>query len=413
MEQHPQAYCIVELLTKKGFVAYYAGGWVRDFLLNHPSDDIDIATSASPEVIQSLFPKTIPIGIAFGVVLILMDGRQYEVATFREEADYKDGRRPSTMNFSTATPITDAHRRDFTINGMFFDPLTETVLDFVGGRKDIERKIIRAIGNPHERIQEDRLRMIRAIRLSCRLNFEIEAVTADAILQHSTELFPCVAIERVCQELAKGLAFNKLFPMLIKLHDFNLLSVIFPTLQHISRTEIIERLKPINNYPLTIPLIGFLLPLFPTASLEEQIELCKNLKLSNCNQKFVLFLFHMRTLCFSKTNRPPELVDWVYCYANPLSHNALQILAAHLPENERFLFLQNHDIKIKTLAESISRVETQTPVVNAAALMKKGVLPGKTMGLLLNKANQIAINEQITDPNLVIAKLQNLDIWPK
>src|SRR5690606_38252991 len=113
MEEHPQARLIVETLAHAGFIAYYAGGWVRDFLLNHPSDDIDIATNAPPETIQALFPHTVPIGISFGIILVIIDGRQYEVATFRQDLDYKDGRRPTKIEFTTA--IEDAKRPDFTI----------------------------------------------------------------------------------------------------------------------------------------------------------------------------------------------------------------------------------------------------------------------------------------------------------
>src|SRR5690242_9779786 len=127
MEEHPQARFIVETLGSAGYVAYYAGGWVRDFLLNHPSDDIDIATNAPPETIQALFPRTVPIGIAFGIILVIQDGRQYEVATFRQDLEYKDGRRPSKIEFATAAE--DAKRRDFTINGMFYDPLKDEILD--------------------------------------------------------------------------------------------------------------------------------------------------------------------------------------------------------------------------------------------------------------------------------------------
>src|SRR5262249_42065141 len=157
--EHPQARTIVETLTRAGYIAYYAGGWVRDLLLGHPSDDIDIATNAPPAVVQQLFANTVPIGLAFGIVLVLIEGREYEVATFRSDVGYTDGRRPSHVHFTSAKE--DAKRRDFTINGMFYDPLKQEVLDYVEGKEDLEKKLIRAIGDPHERIREDRLRMIR------------------------------------------------------------------------------------------------------------------------------------------------------------------------------------------------------------------------------------------------------------
>src|SRR5438105_13854856 len=134
MEEHRQARAIVGRLAAAGFIAYYAGGWVRDLLLKHPSDDIDIATNAPPETIQALFERTVPVGIAFGIVLVILDGKQYEVATFRQDFDYTDGRRPERVAFTTA--VEDARRRDFTINGMFYDPLKNEIIDYVEGQKD-------------------------------------------------------------------------------------------------------------------------------------------------------------------------------------------------------------------------------------------------------------------------------------
>lgn len=287
MEEHPQARIIVEKLQNAGFVAYYAGGWVRDFLLQHPSDDIDIATNAPPETVQALFPHTVPIGIAFGIILVIQGGHQYEVATFRQDLDYQDGRRPSRIAFSTAEE--DAQRRDFTINGMFYDPINEKIYDFVNGRKDLEARIIRAIGNPHERIKEDRLRMIRGIRLACRFGFTIEKKTQDAIHAHAKELFPAVAIERIVQEFEKSHLFRNLPKMLLMLHEFGLLYPIFPDMEEIAPPELAMRLEPLSRYPQAAPLIAFLLPLFPSYTLEQQLDLAKKLKLSNLEQQFVSF----------------------------------------------------------------------------------------------------------------------------
>jgi poly(A) polymerase len=409
MEEHKEARFIVDTLTQAGFIAYYAGGWVRDFLLNHPSDDIDIATNALPETIQALFPRTVPIGIAFGIILVIVDGRQYEVATFRQDFDYKDGRRPSRVAFSTA--IEDAKRRDFTINGMFYDPLKEEILDYVDGRKDLENKLIRAIGNPHDRIKEDRLRMIRAIRLSCRFDFAIEEKTLLAIEAHSKELFPSVAIERIWQEFTKGHAFGKLRPMLIKLDEFGLLSAIFPELENIPHSEIENRLHPVKNYPHTAPLIAFLLPLFPNSSLDEQIAVTKKCKLSNVEQQFVTFLFRANDLCSS--HRPVEPVEWAYFYSNAFSTVALQIIGAHLDSRHRDAFLKEHEERIESLSSSIERIRRHDPVVKSSDLMKAGIEPGKNMGALLQSADRISANQQLFDPEEIIALLKTSGLWPK
>ena len=123
---------IVKKLAAEGYIAYFAGGWVRDFVMGHPSSDIDIATNAEPTVILELFPKTIAVGLAFGIVIVVCEGHQFEVATFRRDISYKDGRRPETIAFTSAEE--DAKRRDFTINGMFYDPIEKVIIDYVGGK---------------------------------------------------------------------------------------------------------------------------------------------------------------------------------------------------------------------------------------------------------------------------------------
>ncbi len=387
MDEHPEARSIVETLAQAGFVAYYAGGWVRDFVLQQPSDDIDIATNAPPETIQALFPKTVPIGIAFGIILVIVGDRQYEVATFRQDFDYQDGRRPTRVEFTSAQE--DAKRRDFTINGMFYDPLRNEVLDFVGGREDLNRGIIRAIGNPHERIREDRLRMIRALRLACRFDFVIEPKTEAAIRSHANELFPAVAIERVVQELEKGKACGKLKELLSKLDEFGLLTVIFPDVKPLY----IARLK---HFPTDVPLIAFLLELFPSTSLDFQLSLCQFLKLSNADQQFVSFLFQ------AKHHPPQELSEWAHFYAHPLAPLCLTVLAAH----ESKTFLLEHETRKKKLSPSIERIRTHRPVVSSHDLMQIGIRPGKAMGILLKEAERIAINEGIEDKQKVFERLR-------
>lgn len=412
MEEHPQARYIVDVLGKAGFVAYYAGGWVRDFLLNHPSDDIDIATNAPPETIQALFPHTVPIGIAFGIILVIVEGHQYEVATFRQDVEYKDGRRPARIEFATA--VEDAQRRDFTINGMFYDPFRDEVLDYVKGKADLEAKLIRAIGNAHERIKEDRLRMVRGVRLACRFGFAIEAETEKAIRAHAKELFPAVAIERIWQEFTKGHDFGKLRPMLIQLHAFGLLEAIFPELEGVPLSEIESRLAPIKNYPFKAPVIASILALFPEESLSDRIALCKKLKLSNLDQQFAAFLTHARELLRADQDRERdiELCEWAYFYANAFAETSLQILSCHLTDERRLPFLRAHEERIAFLEKSIQRIRHHDPVVQSDDLIKAGIVPGKTMGVLLKEADRIAINEQLHSSAPIIQRLKQTPLWP-
>ena len=190
-------------LARAGHEVYFAGGCVRDRLLGRPVKDYDIATSARPDEVKAVYPKARGVGEAFGVMLVRHGGHTFEVATFREDGPYHDGRRPSEVSYSTAEH--DAKRRDFTINGLFEDPASGKTVDFVGGESDIAARLVRAIGDPHERIREDRLRMLRAARFAARLGFEIERATFDAVAAHAGEL-ASVSAERVGAELREMLA---------------------------------------------------------------------------------------------------------------------------------------------------------------------------------------------------------------
>jgi poly(A) polymerase len=191
---------IVAKLQQAGFAAFWVGGCVRDFLLGREPQDFDIATDAKPEQVEKLFHKTIPVGKKFGVIIVVENGIQFQVATFRAEADYQDGRRPEKVEFANAEA--DASRRDFTVNGLFYDPLTQKIHDWVGGEKDLRAKIIRTIGKPEERFGEDHLRMLRAVRFAARLGFEIEPGTFAAIQLLASKI-KIISAERVRDELIK------------------------------------------------------------------------------------------------------------------------------------------------------------------------------------------------------------------
>jgi poly(A) polymerase len=195
------ALSIIERLRAHGHAAYLAGGCVRDMLLHREPKDFDVATDARPPRIAELFPDALPVGAQFGVMLLHCQGLQVEIATFRSDHAYLDGRRPSAVTF-TPSAEQDARRRDFTINGLFLDPLGGEVLDYVGGRDDLAAGIIRAIGDPAERFAEDYLRLIRAVRFAARLGFEIEPRTLAAISAQAAAIAH-VAVERVREELIR------------------------------------------------------------------------------------------------------------------------------------------------------------------------------------------------------------------
>ena len=228
MIRHPAAEKIVQILTQAGHVAVYAGGCVRDALLQRPYPDVDIATSATPDQVQSLFPKASdPQGKAFGVIRLRIDEHVFEIATFRVDGPYLDGRRPSSITFTTAEE--DAKRRDFTINGMFFNPLQNQLLDYVAGQADLSAKIIRAIGDPVSRFTEDRLRLFRAIRFAVQLGFEMEPATWKALIQLSPSS-NVISPERVRDELIKIFTSPDPARGFDLLHQSGLLAVWIPEL---------------------------------------------------------------------------------------------------------------------------------------------------------------------------------------
>jgi poly(A) polymerase len=197
-----RAISIVRRLRQEGYQAYFAGGSVRDMLLGKQPQDYDIATEARPETVRRIFPETVPVGAQFGVILVILEGEPFEVASFRHDGAYLDGRHPSEVRYGTLEE--DVRRRDFTINGMVYDPLTDRIIDLVGGQSDLAQRRIRAIGDPIERFQEDRLRMVRAVRFAAGLGFVIDEATFAAIRRLAPTVTD-IAWERIGDELTRVL----------------------------------------------------------------------------------------------------------------------------------------------------------------------------------------------------------------
>ena len=240
---------IVQSLRQQGFQAYLVGGCVRDLLLKREPADYDIATSATPAQVMEIFPETYAVGAQFGVVLVpLPEERRtsanenapakshaVEVATFRSDLGYSDGRRPDEVRFSQ-DPREDVLRRDFTINGMLLDPLTNEVLDFVGGRDDLEAGIIRTVGDPEQRFGEDKLRMLRAVRFAARFEYKIDAETLAAI-QHRAHEIQMVSRERVRDELTKMLTEGHARRAFLLLDESGLLKEVLPEISRMKGVE--------------------------------------------------------------------------------------------------------------------------------------------------------------------------------
>jgi poly(A) polymerase len=216
---------IIRQLRKKGHEAYLVGGCVRDMVMKIEPSDYDIATSAPPVEIMKIFPHTEPIGVQFGVVLVIHRGHPFEVATFRSDDAYVDGRRPASVSFTDAR--TDVLRRDFTINGLLYDPEEQRVIDYVSGQTDIRDRIVRAIGDPQQRFSEDKLRLLRAIRFGARLGYSIEPATWDAVRRMAPEI-KRVSAERIREEIARILTEGQAATGFRLLHESGILPEILP-----------------------------------------------------------------------------------------------------------------------------------------------------------------------------------------
>ena len=235
-ERKQHALQVIQTLHQAGFLAFLVGGCVRDLLLNREPADYDVSTDATPDDVMRIFPKTYAVGAQFGVVLVAVgENETVEVATFRNDLGYSDGRHPDEVRFSK-TPQEDVQRRDFTINGLLLDPLTDEVLDYVGGRKDLEQGIIRTIGDPEKRFGEDKLRMLRAVRFASRFGYILEMNTMTAIQKLAPQISR-VSAERVRDELTKMLTEGKARLAFFMLYASKLLQQVLPEIAAMKGVE--------------------------------------------------------------------------------------------------------------------------------------------------------------------------------
>lgn len=381
------AQSIVKKLQKAGAIAYFAGGYVRDRLMGYPSQDIDIVTSFPLEKIRPLFTKTVDVGAQFGILLVIEEGHRFEVATFRKEKGYLDGRRPTKIELTH--PKEDAKRRDFTINGLFFDPISEIIYDFVEGKKDIQQKTIRAIGNPHDRFLEDRLRMLRAIRYATRFQFQIEHSTQEAIKVHASTLFPSVSVERVLNELEKMEKNGHLKEGLVEMQRLNLLQAIFPSLANIDLIEIERRLFHLPSLPLVL----LLKELLSHLSKEEKLSSIQFLRPKNEDMALLIFAEDLEDLLSSS-----DLQGRIFLYASPYFSPSFPLLSKELQA------LALDEIKIYDYA-ILNRKENRS-IIKADDLFKLGLTPGPALGKALKEAERLSIVLKTEEKELILEHLK-------
>ncbi|MBW8041859.1 MAG: CCA tRNA nucleotidyltransferase [Planctomycetes bacterium] len=365
---------VIKRLSRNGFQALLAGGCVRDMLLRRPASDYDVATNAQPDDVIKLFRRTLKVGAKFGVVIILLEDKQVEVATFRTEAGYADGRHPSVVKFTGAAE--DAGRRDFTINGMFYDPVKEKVIDYVDGRADLKKGLIRTIGKAKERFNEDYLRMLRAVRFSTQLGFAIEPTTWSAICSNAKKITK-ISGERIAIELEAILVNPNRSVGASMLTKSGLAKAIFPGFaKKYSEfaANVLDQLRKKVDFALALA------SLFAGCPTEFACQRCQILKLSRSRNKHIKFLL---------TNRGKLLDDQMALsrlkmvlagpYFQDLYELQRAIQKARPDGAEGITALTRLRKKIRDLGDVELRPK---PLLNGHDLIRLGAAPGPGLGQL-------------------------------
>jgi len=433
------AISIVKTLRQKGFQAYLVGGCVRDLLLEREPADYDVATSATPAQVMKIFPESYGVGAQFGVVLVPVPEDQrtsaeenatpkshaVEVATFRSDHGYSDGRRPDEVRFSQ-DPREDVARRDFTINGMLLDPLTNEVLDFVGGQQDLAAGIIRTIGDPELRFAEDKLRMLRAVRFAARFEYEIEADTL-ASIQHRVQEIQLVSRERVRDELTRMLTEGHARRAYLLLDESGLLRQVLPEISAMKGVEQPPEFHPEGDvFAHTLLLLDHLpSPCPPTLAwgallhdvgkpatfrrapdrirFDDHVdvgvkiaeEICQRLRFSNDDAKQVLALVdnHMR---FGHVTRMKESTLKKFLrlpgFEEHLALHRADSLASHRN-------LSTYEVIQKKLTEIPPQEIRPTPLMTGDDLIGAGYVPGPKFREILEAVEDAQLEGRVLSHN--------------
>lgn len=400
---------VCRTLRAKGFKALLAGGSVRDMLMTREPNDFDVATDATPDQVESLFPRAVAVGKSFGVIVLPQDGFDIEVATFREDLEYKDGRRPEGVKFST--PEADAKRRDFTVNALFLDPESNEVLDYVGGQKDLSARLLRTVGEPERRFTEDKLRLMRAVRFVAQLDFELETETHEAIVRMAPEI-SVVSRERVRDEIEKLLKVPGRVKGLSLLLSTGLLSAAFPeTAPFIwgEETDWLKRFESIGSRQLrmTTLLSLFLLPVFfGTGEKDFRDRHLKSLKLDNHSIDAIVFsLRHAKDLLSPSKLRKGELALLLRHRDADAALEFADVLAwssdARWPkENDRSTWIEN-------VARASQKTAPRDFFLTGDDLKAAGVSAGPWMGLLLKEAQMLQLEGALASRDAALEWLAN------
>lgn len=386
MTNRQAAIQIIRTLRKAGFEGLLAGGCVRDMLLGKKPKDHDVVTSAKPAEICKIFSRTIKVGAKFGVIIVLMDSQQVEAATFRAETGYTDGRRPDRVSFTSAKE--DALRRDFTINGMFYDPLKKEVIDYVGGKKDLNAKVIRTISDADERFSEDYLRMLRAVRFAAQLDFEIEKNTLNAIKKHAQRITK-ISGERIAAELESLSTAKKRENGVKLLIETGLAERIFPAFKNKSTAEF--AVKVFNFLPKETTFELAIASLFAACQTRDALENLKILKLSRNQLKHIKFLLEKRDFLLQSQMSLAQLKMIV---SEPYFEDLYSLQKAIQKTNGKSVSAL---LAVRSRAKALMGKELRPkPLLNGHELIQLGAEPGPQIGLVSKELYIEQLSERIT-----------------
>ena len=428
---------VVNKLKEAGFTAYFVGGCIRDVLMGIDSTDFDVVTNAVPTEVKKLFNRTICVGEQFGIIVVMIDNVQVEVATFRNDDDYEDGRRPTKVTFSTE--VEDVERRDFTVNALIYDPSTNDIIDYVNGFDDLQNKIIKAIGNPKDRFAEDKLRMLRAVRFSSRLGFNIEEKTFNSIKEFASEIH-VISKERIREELTKIITGNDPKYGLELMDETNLLKEVLPEI-HIMKgvgqppefhpegdvyehtllmmdliKEVKDRVHNLDEFCWGVLLHDIGKP--PTYTVTDRIrfnnhdyvgslmaeKFCRRLKFSNKSAEYIVALVreHMKFIAMPSMRKATLKKFFRTDYYNDL-HLLLKVDCDGSHGD-----MELYNMAIEMFAEIGSEPLRPDPLIGGKDLIKLGLKPSPKFSEILNEVENLQLDGEITTVEEAISYVEGI-----
>jgi len=425
------ALTVVKTLQKQGFQAYFAGGCVRDRLMKRPPKDYDIATNARPNQVMRLFKKTLAIGKAFGVVVVIIQKQQIEVTTFRTESGYSDGRHPDNVKYASRDE--DVARRDFTINGLLYDPISDELIDLVNGRADIKKKLVRTIGDAGQRFKEDKLRMMRAIRFACELGFAIDPKTKKAIAKSSGQIKK-ISVERIREELRRILICPRRDQGIKLLEQTGLMKRILPEVLKMKGVNQPKQFHPEGDvYVHTVAVMKHLRnPSFELAlatllhdvgkpgtfmitdrirfheherlGSEMALRICKRLKLANSETETICWIIS-KHLVFKDIDKM-RVSTLKRLFSHPCYPQLAELHRADRLGSD--MDLKPYYIAAR-LYKKLSKEELKpAPLINGYDLIKLGFKPGPIFSKILKAVEEAQLEKEVTskDAALKLVKKQ-------